>query len=78
MCWTVRLGTLFIIHGLRAGATAVLAFFLSCSFQFFKDWKEWVQLLYLDIQIVPAVRTVHLWLNVAGGIVGHQFADGDA
>ena len=26
---------------------------------------------------MPAVRTVHLWLNVAGGIVGHQFADGD-
>ena len=35
-------------------------------------------LLYLDVQIVSAVRTVHLRLDVAGGIVGHQFADSDA
>ena len=27
---------------------------------------------------MSAVRTLLLWLDVAGGIVGHQFADGDA
>ena len=27
---------------------------------------------------MPAVRTLLLWLDMAGGIVGHQFADGDA
>jgi len=48
--------------------------FLSCSFQFFKDWKE---LLYLDIQIMAAVRTVHLRLDDVTWCVADKFADSD-
>jgi hypothetical protein len=39
--------------------------------------KDWVQLLYLDVQIVSAVRTLLLGLDVTGGRIAYKFADGD-
>ena len=57
----------------RSGSHGGSRFFLSCSFQFFKDWKEWVQLLYLDIQIVSAVRTLLLGFDDVTWCVAYEF-----
>ena len=39
--------------------------------------KNWKELLYLDVQIMPAVRTLLLGLDDVTWCVGHQVADGD-
>lgn len=39
---------------------------------------EYGQLLYLNFDIVTAIRAFLLGLDMAGWIVGHQFADSDA